>query len=418
MNSISLSINKESAVPVNLFVVLLFVFVNPIYVLFFCAFLNLINTKINFWIFSFMFALSFSLFFYLKDYGSIASNSDLYWHINTFKTLDNLSWSEIILRFIRSPHANEPFFWIYAKLIMTFISSNVSFFVFFHYFITFVLIAYLGKIVNANKFVIIILCVLFTNFGVLFNLYQVWRHTFSFLMLMIGIFSFDARKKNLLPRFFIYSSWLFHLSSAPLIIFFEIFAFFTQKNHKYELRKLFSMKIIGYVILVVLIFTLLTKFGLAIGQTFGIYNEIYRYYLTIMPTGIGYNALFNSFTYAICLFLWLRRKNLTTADVFIASQYFIFTILINELEMPDVFSRYSYYIMFGGSILIGKMVTANLRLGFIFLIILFIYDVYIINYSSEAIQTLSKILYSDYNNPDYGLGAMILNYDNILNFVF
>ena len=194
MNSISLSINKESAVPVNLFVVLLFVFVNPIYVLFFCAFLNLINTKINFWIFSFMFALSFSLFFYLKDYGSIASNSDLYWHINTFKTLDNLSWSEIILRFIRSPHANEPFFWIYAKLIMTFISSNVSFFVFFHYFITFVLIAYLGKIVNANKFVIIILCVLFTNFGVLFNLYQVWRHTFSFLMLMIGIFSFDARQ--------------------------------------------------------------------------------------------------------------------------------------------------------------------------------------------------------------------------------
>ena len=68
MELLSLSNNKWQEVQVNLFVVLLFVFVNPIYALFVCAFLNLINSRINYRLFSIMFALSFTLFFTLRDW--------------------------------------------------------------------------------------------------------------------------------------------------------------------------------------------------------------------------------------------------------------------------------------------------------------------------------------------------------------
>ncbi len=86
--------------------------------------------------------------------------------------------------------------------------------------------------------------------------------------------------------------------------------------------------------------------------------------------------------------------------------------------MPDVFGRYAYYITFGGSILIGKMVTTKLRFGFIFLLILFMYDVYSINFSTDAASALSAHLHSEFQNPFYGLVEMMLNYDNILNFNF
>ena len=159
MGLLSLSNNKWEKVLVNLFVVLLFVFVNPIYALFLCAFLNLTNTKINYWIFSFMFVLSFSLLFYLKDYSyiGITSGWDINSHILYFQKIDNLSWSGIIYRFISIPSGNEPFFWIYVKLVRTLLTSNASYYVFIQYITLFILIAYLGKIVNAKKFVIIIL---------------------------------------------------------------------------------------------------------------------------------------------------------------------------------------------------------------------------------------------------------------------
>ena len=362
-----------------------------------------------------MFALSFSFMFFLKDYSNVQINSDLYWHVISFKTIDDISWPEIIYRFISIPHSNEPLFWAYVKLVSIF-TNSAGFFVFFHYFLTFILIAYLGKIVNKNKFVIIILCVLFAHFGVLSNVYQVWRHTFAFLLFMIGVFSFDVKSKNLRPRIFIYSSVFFHLSTAIVIVFFELFTFLTKRSRKFEISKLYSKEIIGYVVIVVVVFILITKFGLFFGQIFRINDTLMIYYQTFLPTGIGYNSLFNSFSILICMFLWLRRKELIKADIFIATQYFIFIILLIVLKVPDVYSRYTYYVMLGGSILIGKMVTGNLRFGFNLLIILFIYDIYLISYSAQVMEPLSVRFHSEYNNPAYGLGAMILNYNDLLNF--
>ena len=89
LNSIKLQIlttNKMEVNFVNLLVVFLFLLVNPIYALFFCAFLNLTSLRINFWIFSFIFSLSFTLLFFLKDYSltNFPNNSDVVGYIQGF----------------------------------------------------------------------------------------------------------------------------------------------------------------------------------------------------------------------------------------------------------------------------------------------------------------------------------------------
>ena len=54
LDSESLNINEWEKILVNIFIILLFVFVNPFYALIFCGFLNLTTARINFRIFSFL----------------------------------------------------------------------------------------------------------------------------------------------------------------------------------------------------------------------------------------------------------------------------------------------------------------------------------------------------------------------------
>ena len=168
----------------------------------------------------------------------------------------------------------------------------------------------------------------------------------------------------------------------------------------------------------VLAFLFITEYGLLFTNKINLGNALNIYYQNINTQGTGTEFL-NWFTLLICMFLWLNRNQLTNKDVFIASQYFIFSVLLINLPMPDMFGRYHYYIIIGGSILIGKLVaTANFRLGIVLLIFLFCYDIYNMNYSTEIYKALSERLYSGYLNPAYGLTSMILNYDTILNFDF
>ena len=56
---IDLNNHKWEEILLNLFVILLFVFLNPFYALIFCGVLNLMSPRISFWTFSCMFAFPF-----------------------------------------------------------------------------------------------------------------------------------------------------------------------------------------------------------------------------------------------------------------------------------------------------------------------------------------------------------------------
>ena len=202
MHSENLNINQWGKIIVNIFIILLFICINPLFALIFCGFLNLTNTRINFWLFTFMFALSFSLLYTLKDYNQLSGiGADVNFYITSFQTIKDLSWLEIFYRFINRPNGNEPLYWLYVKIANLIFFGDGEIFTLFHYFFTFASIAYLAKIIDTNKFVIIIVCILFLNFNILTGI-PLFRQTMSFLLfftilsILDGDWIFPRRKQT------------------------------------------------------------------------------------------------------------------------------------------------------------------------------------------------------------------------------
>ena len=422
MELLSISNNKFERIVLNLLIILIFVIINPIYALFLCGFLNFASSRINFFIFSFMFTLSFSLLFFLNDYNLTTNhiiNADLNFYILSFQEIDKLSWYGIILRFILLPNGNEFLYWFYVKIANILFFGNADIFVFFHRFITFLLIAYLGKLIHSRKYVIVIVCILFLSYHIFNNVFQIWRQNTAFLIFFIGLFSFDTKEIKWFPRIIIYCSAFIHITMIIPIIFFEFFILFNKGSNKLKISKLYSKGMAGYLAVSVSIFLIAEEnFIYFILQPFGLAQNMSVYFQVLNP-GIPYSSvLFNWLTYLILLSLWLKRKNLAYADVFIFTQYFIFIVLISELILPDVFSRYSQYAVIGGTLLIGKMGAANYRFGLPLLVFLNINFYWNVHFNPAFYIPLSNQLYSGYKDPVYGLGNMILNYGNILNFNF
>ena len=186
-----LSIAKWEEILVNLIVIVLFIFVNPIYALFLCAFLNFTDSRINFFIFSFMFSFSFGLLFLLKDYSLLENNSDIIYYMSRFETINDLPWIELGKHFIFFPNGNEVLFWMYVKGVRTFLSDSKIFFIFLQYFISFLLISYLGKYANKNKFIIIVACLLLVNYSILTILFGALRQTLAILLVYVGILLYN-----------------------------------------------------------------------------------------------------------------------------------------------------------------------------------------------------------------------------------
>jgi hypothetical protein len=143
---------------------------------------------------------------------------------------------------------------------------------------------------------------------------------------------------------------------------------------------------------------------------------MYNYYLVLNP-GTPYSGiLFNWFTYLILLSLWFRRKKISNVDVFIAIQYFLFIVFLNELSVPDVFSRFTHFVLLGGTIIVGRLLAFDFRFGSILLTFIFIHFYYNLHFNANFNEGFSFRLFTEYMNPVYGLGRMILNSDILLNF--
>jgi len=412
-----LSIVDWEDIIVNVSIIFLFIFVNPIYALLLSAFINLTYSRINFFIFSFMFSYSFSLLFFLKDYTLLDNNSDIIIYMSLFEGINDLGWLEIFQRFVLFPSGNEPLFWVYVKMIKTFLSDSKIFFTFFQYFLCFGLTSFLGKIINKNKFVIIITCLLLINYSLLTILFGALRQTLGFLIFYIGIYLFNSNKKNNYARVIIYCSFFFHITIAPLIIFFELFYLFVENDGKVKHIKYFKKPILKYLSCSIFIIVLLNlNIHIGLLEYFRL-DMIYKTYAEgDLNTEIIIGSIINWFTILMLFSLWMRRKMISNTDIFIITQFFIIALIFNMVNLPSAIFRYNYYTQMGGSMLIGLFVAYNYRYGFLLLSMLLSYNIYLINYNAEFVGAFTGRLHHEFINPVHGVFKMILEYDNILNY--
>jgi len=405
----SLGAIRTGNIAVNFAVVLLFALLNPLYAVSICAVLNFLNYKINFWIFSVMFATSFGLFYFLRDW-SIGYDAIAF--LQEFQTVNSLSFRDIFNQFVANPH-NRELLWFTYLWLMRSIGDRVELFAFLNMFIIFLLTAYLGKVVNEKRFVVIILCILFVDLGFLYNVYQVWRHTFALLLFFIGIFLIEADKHRRLARVLMYSSALFHLVAIPIVAGYEFFTICNKINARSLQSKRFhviirySIVIVVYTIFAVLFFILMDKYGTRI---LPIQYEIYVA-RDIADTRPGYGYLFNPLSYVLIFYLWFNRKKISKNDIFIGINYFVAILVLLIIALPGTpVGRIIYFFLVGASILSGKLVLTGPRLGSICLFTIIFYTFNILSKPVEF-RGLSQLLGGDFLNPTYGLVGMISYYD-------
>lgn len=414
MESISLSYSKERELPINLFVVLLFVLLNPLYAISICAVLNFMNLRINFRLFSIMFALSFALFYFLRDWGI---GQDAIHYLRSYQMAGSRSLSDIFYGFVGHPQGNELFFYIYVWLFRKLFGYHVELFAFFNYFLIFLLTAYLGKAVDGKRFVVIIFCILFVSLGFLNNVFEVWRHTIAALLFFIGIFLFETNKHRRLYRILMYSSALFHFVALPLVILYEFFTLCAIRNKRFQTNnrsqriKWYSIGIITYVIFVALVFKLTEKYGVFIAPYFNL-SSLYK--SKIYAVQYGYNFVLNWLFCALIFYFWFNRKQISKNDLFIGINYFVIIFVLIILDIPLQFvGRIWHVFLIGVSILYAKLLLTDLKLGFIGLFAIIAYRFYIF-IRPEGVKGLSMLLGGDFLNPAYGLVGMIFSYGSFL----
>jgi len=398
------------------FVVVLFVLINPWYAISICAVMNLLNLRMNFWLFSVMFASSFALLFFLIDWRQLPSNSDSIFYLRSFQIANSISLPNIFHNFVLRPHGNEPFWLLYLWLSRMLIRANTDFFIFSNFFVMFSLAAYFGKAVDEKRYVVVISCILFANTAFLFNIIQLWRHVFALLFFFIGIFLFEKGNRNRLGRAWFYSSVLFHLVTTPFVILYEFFIFCENMRNKPAQRisrtkriKWLSIESVGYTSFMLVFFLLTSKYGESVAPYFNL-GSLYTIYSPKMDGGYAtsYN-LFNPLSFVVVFYFWFNRKRISRNDVFIGVNYFIIIVSLSWIGLIHiVLSRLFYACLYGTSILSARIMLTDLRVGSIFLCVMLLYS-----FKWFGLGPLSLLLGGESLNPFYGLIGMIYNYEKL-----
>ena len=397
MKSLSLKYLMEKDLQVNLFVVLLFGFLNPFYALSICAVLNMMNSRINYRLFSFMFALSFTLLFFARDWRLVGSHCDAIEYIRSYQMSSSLSLSDIFNQFLLHPKGQEPFWNVYLWLFQKLVGGHVGIFIFFNYFLVFLLTTYLGKVVGGKRFVIVVFCIISVN------------------LFFIGIFKFETNKSKLVARSLMYSSALFHLVTVPLVLLYEVFILFTRKNTQFQKKSRtqmiisYSIKIITYGLILALIIKLTDEFGASIAPSFNL-SSVFDYEVESNIDQTGFYLLFNPLSYVVIFYFWYNRKQISKNDIYIGINYFFFIAGLWLLSLPSSpMGRIIYVFLVGASILSSKLILTNFRLGFICLLVIIGHNFNILSHT----KTLAYLLNGEYLNPVYGITVMIYNYDTL-----
>ena len=150
-------------------------------------------------------------------------------------------------------------------------------------------------------------------------------------------------------------------------------------------------------------------------EPFGLRYTLTHYYQVLVSSSPYSDKFLNWFTYLILLSLWLRRKKLANTDVFNVTQYFIFIVLVNELAIPDVFSRFLQYAAISGTFMIGRLGAANIKFGFMLMMFISFHSYYNMHFNPEFYIPLSQKIYGGYRDLFSGLGDMIFYFDTNFN---
>jgi len=400
---ISMKKNEYSIVFTNLLVVGLFLFANPFIALLLCAIISSLHFKINYFIFTTSFIISWTLYHFMRDFT--ASGGDVIPYIGIYHSSIDESIYIMISRFIDAPVQNEPLWRIFNKIVGFFVGYNASFYVFFVYLIIFQLVSILGYVVDKQKFAIIIFFMFFLNLGVLYNIFHVWRHTIAVLLFAIGIYLNYTNRNKIISRILIYSSPFIQLVTLPLIILYHSFNFLNKSNKVTGLSKLFNsgaiiyclIFVLGIISFEVLFYSLVDIFNLSPFKLESVNKVTFSILWIVSPL-----SLMLIFT------LYKKRFHLSRNEIFIGLTYYLLVItpLIITVVPSLLWGRMYYFALIGATIIVGQSFINNFKHLTLIIIAIGSYRFYTLSKDNIAFS-FNYLGGGTPFDPSYGIISMI-----------
>ena len=230
--------NTEKYLLNSLLIVLLFLFINPIYAILLTTYFS-VNHNYSKSTTLLTLILSFSLFFFSRKYDVyfyFDSTDDVPVYIDYYLKLSSISIGGIFENFLINPSGNEPFWHLIWWIVNRMTNSNVNIFIFLHYLLIFYFFAKITINLSPKYFEISFLLILFLFPVTLYNVCHIWRQILSFEFFLYGALLYYQKNKKTNGYIFIILSVFTHVSSLYFFliflssnIFFN-FAVLTKKN--------------------------------------------------------------------------------------------------------------------------------------------------------------------------------------------
>ena len=371
-SKILIKVNTTESLFVTLLTIIFFICFNPFYALVFTSIVNIFSKRIEFKSYAFLFSLSFALLFTNRD---PATGGDVRFYIIRYLQ-NNTNIFDSIFNGV-----SEPIWTVYDRFSSILTGGSIDLYVLLTYFILFLLLATLAKLISRDKFVIVLFTMIFFNLFLLYGIFQIWRNTFAVLLLFIGLYSLRG-------RILVYLSPLVQLVTLPfLLIVFKI-------NYK-----------------TVLIYI-----------TIGIVLAAYIYGKFVAFSGSKEEISTNLYFIAIALMIMTLRSlkfiklNYFEKKIFIAMIVFILLPFLLNSEVPTAFSilyqRISSIFMFFGSIMVAIFIIKNQLISASFICTYFVYRFW---FSFKNPDTLHNLVHIGDEKPLYiynGIYLLINSYES------
>lgn len=305
----------------------LFIVFNPFYALFFSSVINIYCKKIDYKLFSFVFALSFALIFTNKD---PATGGDVLFYIERYSEHLGILTEDFV----------EPVWVIYRNTLFFVFRGDVDLFVLFNYFLQFSLLAIISRLINRENYIIVLFALIFFNLSLLYTINQVWRHLFAMLIFFVGVYSMRA-------KVLIYLSPLLHIVTLPFMI----------------IASRISFKIIVTLIFIIYL------------MTAHIFSRILSYEDVVVQFDVNPYFLISAIMIFILKYFQIIKLNYIENRIFYALILFVCAPYFFQISafISVIYDRTAIIFMFFISIQIAKLIIRHSVMSTVFIFVYFIY---------------------------------------------
>tara|TARA_B110000008_G_C16977982_1_gene566922 strand:- start:5341 stop:6609 length:1269 start_codon:yes stop_codon:yes gene_type:complete len=401
---------------INIFAILIFMLINPLYALAAVTLLSLSYGRVSHLLIGILFVLSYTLLFSNQVFQQ---NTDINSYINMYLGTEFSSYKNIFNLYIENLNGHEFLWFYYCKIVGSISGYSKELFIFTTYSLILTLATFIAYLLSENgryNFILLLFSLVFLEITFFSNIFDLWRTLIASLLFILSLLISNISQSRFLYRLIMYSSAFFHSSMFMLIILYELFLIIMSKKDFQFCNNFYYIKLSLLSIITIAVLTTVATFIPYLSYFGDTFLEGYRRY-SELNTNLKFNIKnFLSPTYFLFFcYVIFNYKHIKQYEAFV-----IYSILVLS-AIPYISNDMAMVYYRSGivpTILMALLATRflkNLSINYtlFFVVTIFTLRLLTYTYTNSADSFIDIIAKGDFLNPSYGLIASIFYFNPI-----